>query len=135
MAEFKLRAGQKSFGLGTGDGNFGLRDRDDALRRKVQEAVERRELEKTAKMVGQQVTPKDKAELERAKELRAEKVWSFDRPTHLLKSYLGLGDLAGFPTLQAHHHQEDRMSGIVLSVLFVGGSGAYRVRSDILGAG
>ena len=73
MAEFELRPGRKSFGLGTGDGNFGLRDSGDALRRKVREAVERRELEKTAKMVGHQVALKDKAELARAQERRVEK--------------------------------------------------------------
>ena len=47
MAEFELGTGRKNFGLGTGDGNFELRS-NDALRRKVREAVERRALEKTS---------------------------------------------------------------------------------------
>jgi len=51
MAEFELGTGRKNFGLGIGDGSFELRS-DDTLRRKVREAVERRALEKTSKMVG-----------------------------------------------------------------------------------
>jgi hypothetical protein len=51
MAEVELETGRKNFGLGTGEGNFELRS-NDALRRKVREAVERRALEKTSKMVG-----------------------------------------------------------------------------------
>jgi hypothetical protein len=51
VAEFELGTGRKNFGLGIEDGSFELRS-DDTLRRKVREAVERRALEKTSKMVG-----------------------------------------------------------------------------------
>ena len=112
MAEFELRAGRKSFGLGTGDGNFGLRDSDDALRRKVREAVERRELEKTAKMVGHQGALKDKAELARAQERRVEKERQLlagvtrEQADHQKQQRLGCPTLDGLPQRQKLHQRD-----------------------------